>query len=595
MSGLQRNNRNNIVSTDDSSSSHKYLSASDSHHRNNMDTCNQQFELNVSDGTCALLGSDTLDGISTHILHSNIQNTSDILSSFISNFDVTSGSASNTCMQTTSTAFQPTCYDQQHPFFSIAKDLPANGMFALSSDKFKIIYPRLPLFIITIQNCNVLLKLLEENNQISLSCHIAAFKVDGKFDVITFNEGPLNQDMSFEELLQKHVTSPVREGGVINIEFHPRGSILPSDMELSMYSHFTINFQLICNCNSLIDQISLAPFKIPNVSISMKEDFSSSSKYIIGSLAGRSDSLIKKGTKKLPSPISVKLSKKLMDQCFNSGMKELYLNVYVRGEDGISCDSFMEHNHSDQYCLLKHSIFKLRPDIYTYSIDEELGKLEKGEKKPQKSKFRLGIALTTKFMVKNKDFSKKIIKFKTSNNGKSIVAWSETTQFSCATRQEICLKGSKRGRNELEGSDCASVVTSSIVDESPPPTPQSKIGWTCFNTTITPTSTTYSSFIHPTEAKKTNNEKSNLIQSLVEMRNEFSKYMEQQIYLQKEFEIKSQTLIDLLERSGAESPSQSIPVHFSGLVPNQGVEGTFVSQCHSVFCLMELSLLQVEE
>nr|CAG4714528.1 unnamed protein product [Naegleria fowleri] len=382
-------------------------------------------------------------------------------------------------------------------FLQFVKNLPANSHYALGSEKNKPTYPALPDFQIRIVNCDLLMyKCRSEGANCFLSCHVAATRHQQHVatnntsssptmeDIFTFSEYPLNSNMNLSDLLSGNYSNEL--GGSTIVSFNPKGYLLNAPTDVYQYSKFTIKFQLILDTPAttidqlgtnytvpsettttttqkiLLDQVQANSFEPPLVALSLKEDFSEDCKYIIGSLAGRAENLIKDGSKKIARPVVITFSPALVDHYLSGGIvggvnnnnistsltnshrKDLFLHIYVRGEDG-------QDAQQDQFCLVKHDKIKLRPNIYSYTIDEQLGKLDKGDKKPQKNKFRLGIVLSTKLLVLNyKDFTKKMMKYRYPTKLKehpSLLYWLETRQFQCAKREEICKAPTKRKQN----------------------------------------------------------------------------------------------------------------------------------------------------
>ncbi|KAG2386618.1 hypothetical protein C9374_002362 [Naegleria lovaniensis] len=397
-------------------------------------------------------------------------------------------SSSGTSSSTTS-SHPPMNPASSSSFIQFIKNLPANSHFALGSEKNKPTYPVLPEFQIRIVNCDLLMyKCRSEGANCFLSCHIAATRhvINASSptteDIFTFSEYPLNSNMNLSDLLSGNYSSEL--GGNTVVSFKPKGYILNAPTDMYQYSKFTIKFQLILDTpttlvenanigNSgqkiLLDQVQANSFEPPLIALSLKEDFSEDCKYIIGSLAGRAENLIKDGSKKISRPVVISFSPTLVDHYLSGGnttsthnnnsttttttvatRKELYIHVYVRGEDG-------QDTQQDQFCLVKHDKIKLRPNIYSYTIDEQLGKLDKGDKKPQKNKFRLGVVLSTKLLVLNyKDFTKKMMKYRYPTKLKenpSLLYWLETNQFQCAKREEICKAPTKRKQSAISSID----------------------------------------------------------------------------------------------------------------------------------------------
>ncbi|EFC46100.1 predicted protein [Naegleria gruberi] len=321
----------------------------------------------------------------------------------------------------------------------VVKDLPQSmGFFAVGTEKTRANYPLLPEIVLRIVNCDRLMdKCKDEESTCFLSCHIAATKRSDPScnDIFTFSEFPLNTNIKLSDLITQSYTQEF--GGCTQAVFKPKGFVLNLH-DTSVYSKFTIKFQLILdqkNTNKvLIDQVNTNSFEAPIMSLTMKEDFDDNTKYIIGSLANRSDELIKHGSKKIAAPVTVKFSPTFLDHFVKNMKKELYAHFYIRGEDGDDKDI--------SYCLMKHDRIKIKPNVYTYQLDKNLGRLDNGEKKPQKDRFRLGVVLCTKFLaLPSNKFTKRMLKYKYPTQPKSdpsLLYWIETKPFQSAKRQDIC-------------------------------------------------------------------------------------------------------------------------------------------------------------
>ncbi|EFC48809.1 predicted protein [Naegleria gruberi] len=183
-------------------------------------------------------------------------------------------------------------------------------------------------------------------------------------------------------------------------------------------------------------------FESNNISISFKQAIESNYKYIIGSMAGRSESMIKEGVRKLPSPIIVNLRQYLVDEAINEKKQNLYLQFYL------NCGS-------EVFCLLKHKQIKVKSGEYSYHVEEQLGKIERNEKKPTKPNFRLGVLVSTKYLVLDTlNFTRKFNKYRSRKVEKedgTILCWVESNSFQSATRDEIC-KPKSGTKHSLESS-----------------------------------------------------------------------------------------------------------------------------------------------